>query len=74
LDYQYTLNSKKWMAGGNNESFPVMGTCGWGWAQGKGEWGWTWWIDFVFIYGNRKMKPVEIILRKEGEEGEQWRG
>jgi hypothetical protein len=29
---------------------------------------------FVSICENRKMKPVEIVLRHEGEEeGEQWR-
>jgi hypothetical protein len=28
---------------------------------------------FVSIYENRRMKPVEIVLRREGEEGEQWR-
>jgi hypothetical protein len=30
---------------------------------------------FVFIYENRRMKPVEIVLRRgRGEEGEQWKG
>jgi hypothetical protein len=31
---------------------------------------------FVFIHKNREMKPVEIVLRRQGrkEEGEQWRG
>jgi hypothetical protein len=28
---------------------------------------------FVFIYENRRMKPVAIVLRRE-EEGELWRG
>jgi hypothetical protein len=29
---------------------------------------------FAFIYENRRMKPVEIVLRREkGEEGEPWR-
>jgi hypothetical protein len=28
---------------------------------------------FAFIHENRRMKPVEIVLRS-GEEGEQWRG
>jgi hypothetical protein len=29
---------------------------------------------FVFIYENRIMKPVEIVLRRgRGDEGEQWR-
>jgi hypothetical protein len=42
------------------------------WTQGKGEW----WMYFVYIYENRRMKPVEIVIRRrgEGEEGEQWRG
>jgi hypothetical protein len=30
---------------------------------------------FVFIYENRRMKPVEIVLRRgDREEGEQRRG
>jgi hypothetical protein len=33
---------------------------------------------FAFIYENGRMKPVEIVLRRqegeEGEEGERWRG
>jgi hypothetical protein len=30
---------------------------------------------FVPIYENRRMKPIEIVLRSgDGEEGEQWRG
>jgi hypothetical protein len=30
---------------------------------------------FIFIYENRRMKPVEIVLRmEEGKEGERWRG
>jgi hypothetical protein len=29
----------------------------------------------VFMYENRVMKPVEIVLRTwRGKEGEQWRG
>jgi hypothetical protein len=28
---------------------------------------------FEFIFENRTMKPVEIVLRR-GEKGEQWRG
>jgi hypothetical protein len=32
------------------------------------------WMCFVFIYENRKMKPVEIVLRRWGKEEEQWRG
>jgi hypothetical protein len=27
---------------------------------------------FLFIYKNGRMKPVEIVLRRE--EGERWRG
>jgi hypothetical protein len=40
--------------------------------KGKGEWS-IWWVYFVRIYENRRMKPVEIVLRREGkgEEGEQ---
>jgi hypothetical protein len=30
---------------------------------------------FTSIYENRRMKPVEIVLRRrEGSEGERWRG
>jgi hypothetical protein len=30
------------------------------------------WEDIVFMYKNRRMKPVEIVLRSGGvEEGEQ---
>jgi hypothetical protein len=31
---------------------------------------------FVYVYENRTMKPVEIVLRSggEGDEGEWWRG
>jgi hypothetical protein len=29
-----------------------------------------WWIYFVFIYGNRRMKPVEIILRRGKREND----
>jgi hypothetical protein len=30
---------------------------------------------FVSIYENRRMKPVEIVLRRgEREEGERWSG
>jgi hypothetical protein len=34
------------------------------------------WIYFVSIYENRKMKSVEVVLRRgrKGEEEEQWRG
>jgi hypothetical protein len=35
--------------------------------------GGIWWMCFVFIYENRRMKPVAIVLRRE-EEGELWRG
>jgi hypothetical protein len=31
-----------------------------------------WWEYFVYIYENRRMKPVGILLRRGG--GEQWRG
>jgi hypothetical protein len=32
-------------------------------------------MDFVPMYESRKMKPVEIVLRRvEGDEGEEWRG
>jgi hypothetical protein len=33
---------------------------GW-WAQGKAEQGW---ICFVSVYENRRIKPVEIVLRR----------
>jgi hypothetical protein len=36
-----------------------------GCAQRKGGWGCIWWIYFVAIYESRRMKPVEIILRRE---------
>jgi hypothetical protein len=30
---------------------------------------------FIFIYENKRMKPVEIVLKEgEGKEGERWRG
>jgi hypothetical protein len=29
-----------------------------------------WWMYFVFVYENRTMKPVEIVLRRRGNEGE----
>jgi hypothetical protein len=35
------------------------------WAQGKGEWGCIWWMCFVSMYENRRVKPVEIVLRRE---------
>jgi hypothetical protein len=45
-----------------------MGSSGRGWALGKDEYG-IWWMYFVFIYENRRMKPVEIVLRKVGGGG-----
>jgi hypothetical protein len=36
-------------------------------AQGKGKGGWIWSKYVVFMYENRKVKPVEIVL-KGGEE------
>jgi hypothetical protein len=34
-----------------------------------------WWMYFVFIFENRRMKPVEIVLRSgEGENEELWSG
>jgi hypothetical protein len=34
-----------------------------------------WWMYFVSIHENRRMKPVETVLRNgEGHEGEQLRG
>jgi hypothetical protein len=41
-----------------------------GWAQGKGEGGCIWWMGFVSIYDNKRMKPVVMVLRSAGEEGE----
>jgi hypothetical protein len=32
-----------------------------------------WWMYFVFIYENRRTKPVETVLRRR-EEGEKWGG
>jgi hypothetical protein len=33
------------------------------------------WMCFVFVYENRTMKPIEIVLRRgEGDKGERWRG
>jgi hypothetical protein len=30
---------------------------------------------FIFIYENKRMKPVEIVLKeREGKEVERWRG
>jgi hypothetical protein len=40
------------------------------WGEGKR----TWWMYFMFMYKNRTMKPVEIVLRGEEDEEEQWRG
>jgi hypothetical protein len=59
----------------HDRSFPRVSTSGMGVDIRKGEWRWTWWIYFVFIYENRRMKSVEIVLRREwgGEEGERWR-
>jgi hypothetical protein len=50
-----------------------VGTVG-GWkTQGKGEGGRIWWMYFVFMYENRTMKPVEIVLRGgKGNKGERW--
>jgi hypothetical protein len=31
-------------------------------AQGKGKGGQIWWVYFLFIYENRIIKPVEIVL------------
>jgi hypothetical protein len=36
---------------------------GGGWAQVKGQWGRICWMYFVSIYENRRIKPVEIVLR-----------
>jgi hypothetical protein len=37
--------------------------------KGEGEGGQLWWMHFVFVYENRTMKPVKIVLRS-GEEVE----
>jgi hypothetical protein len=44
-----------------------MCTSGKGVGTRKGEWGNIWYIYFVSIYENRRMKPVEIVLRGEGK-------
>jgi hypothetical protein len=32
-------------------------------------------MQFAFMYGNRRMKPVEIVLRRgRGDEGDGWKG
>jgi hypothetical protein len=37
--------------------------------------GWIWLMYFIYLYENRTMKPVEIILsRREEDEGEWWWG
>jgi hypothetical protein len=42
----------------------------WGWilverrVNGESAGGWTWSSYFVYLYENRIMKPVEIILRR----------
>jgi hypothetical protein len=43
-------------------------------VNGEGEGGWIWCMFFVFVYENRTMKPIEIVLRKgrSGDEGEWW--
>jgi hypothetical protein len=28
-----------------------------------------WWMYFVFVYENRTMKPVEIVLRRDDQRG-----
>jgi hypothetical protein len=43
-------------------------------VQGKGEGGQIWWQYFIFIYENRTMKPLEIVLRPERrDKRERWR-
>jgi hypothetical protein len=37
-----------------------------GWAQGEGGLGCIWWMCFGFIYENRRVKPVEIVLKRWG--------
>jgi hypothetical protein len=44
--------------------FSGVGTSGMGMGTMKGEWECIWWIYFVSIYEDRRMQPVEIILRK----------
>jgi hypothetical protein len=41
---------------------------GGGRAQRKGEGRCIWWVYFVSIYENKRVEPVEIILRREKEE------
>jgi hypothetical protein len=35
-------------------------------AKGEGEGGLIQWMHFEFVYENRTMKPVEIVLRRWG--------
>jgi hypothetical protein len=44
-------------------------------TSGRGGHKRIWWTYLVFIYENRRMKPVDIVLgRRWEEEREQWRG
>jgi hypothetical protein len=49
-----------------------MDSCGWG----EGDWsGGIRSMYFIYLYENRTIKPVEIVLtRREGDEGEGWTG
>jgi hypothetical protein len=40
-------------------------------VNGEGERGLIWLMYFLYVYENRTMKPVEIILRRgRGDEGD----
>jgi hypothetical protein len=48
-----------------------MGTSGRGRVNGEGEGGQIQWIYFAYVYENRAMKSLRIVLRGgEGYEGE----
>jgi hypothetical protein len=60
------------MTGKQNRSCLGMGICGGGRAKEKIERRGIWWMYFVFMYENRTVNTVEIVLRREGmrENGE----
>jgi hypothetical protein len=64
LPWTINIHFKKWRAGGKNRSFLGVGTMGGMGTQGKEEWGWIWWVYFIPIYANKRIKPVEIVLRR----------
>jgi hypothetical protein len=50
-----------------NKSFPGVGTTGRGLGKRKGRTKVCMWLYFVSIYEKIRMKPIEIVLRREEE-------